>query len=84
MFAARCCSEFLAYSTAPGPTGPWTYRGTIMPAQGGSFTNHAGVIDFNGGSYFFYHNGALPGGGGFTRSVAVEVTTRTAASPRSI
>jgi arabinoxylan arabinofuranohydrolase len=72
VFAARCCSEFLAYSTAPGPTGPWTYRGTIMPTQGSSFTNHAGVIDFNGGSYFFYHNGALPGGGGFTRSVAVE------------
>ena len=43
-----------------------------MPRQGGSFTNHAGVIDFNGGSYFFYHNGALPGGGGYTRSVAVE------------
>nr|WP_246001376.1 family 43 glycosylhydrolase [Allorhizocola rhizosphaerae] len=72
VFAAECCSEYIAYSTAPGPTGPWTYRGTIMPRQGGSFTNHAGVIDFNGGSYFFYHNGALPGGGGFTRSVAVE------------
>jgi hypothetical protein len=72
VFAAECCSEFIAYSTAPSPTGPWTYRGTIMPRQGGSFTNHAGVVDFNGNSYFFYHNGALPGGGGFTRSVAVE------------
>jgi arabinoxylan arabinofuranohydrolase len=72
IFAARCCSEFIAYSTSPGPTGPWTFRGTIMPTQGASFTNHAGVIDYNGGSYFFYHNGALPGGGGFTRSVAVE------------
>ncbi|MEU8052556.1 MULTISPECIES: family 43 glycosylhydrolase [Micromonospora] len=72
VFAAECCSEFIGYSTAPGPTGPWTYRGTVMPRQGGSFTNHPGVIDFNGGSYFFYHNGALPGGGGFTRSVAVE------------
>ncbi|MEU5963420.1 family 43 glycosylhydrolase [Micromonospora parva] len=72
VFAAECCSEFIAYSTATGPTGPWTYRGTIMPRQGASFTNHAGVIDFQGGSYFFYHNGALPGGGGFTRSVAVE------------
>ncbi|MEU8819704.1 glycoside hydrolase family 43 protein [Actinoplanes sp. NPDC048796] len=72
VFAAKCCSEFIAYSTAPGPTGPWTYRGTIMPTQGSSFTNHAGVVDFNGASYFFYHNGALPGGGGFTRSVAVE------------
>jgi hypothetical protein len=43
-----------------------------MPAQGNSFTNHPGIVDFKGGSYFFYHNGALPGGGGFTRSVAVE------------
>ncbi|BCJ76379.1 hypothetical protein CS0771_59230 [Catellatospora sp. IY07-71] len=72
VFAAECCSEFIGYSTAPGPTGPWTYRGTVMPRQGSSFTNHPGVIDFAGGSYFFYHNGALPGGGGYTRSVAVE------------
>jgi arabinoxylan arabinofuranohydrolase len=72
VFAAKCCSEFIAYSTSPGPTGPWTYRGTVMPSQGSSFTNHAGITDFKGGSYFFYHNGALPGGGGFTRSVAVE------------
>ncbi len=72
VFAAKCCSEFIAYSTAPGPTGPWTYRGTVMPTQGGSFTNHPGITDFKGNSYFFYHNGALTGGGGYTRSVAVE------------
>ncbi|MCJ1676912.1 family 43 glycosylhydrolase [Streptomyces sp. APSN-46.1] len=72
VYAAKCCAEFIAYSTAPSPTGPWTYRGTVMPAQGNSFTNHAGIVDFQGNSYFFYHNGALPGGGGFTRSVAVE------------
>jgi arabinoxylan arabinofuranohydrolase len=72
VYAAKCCSEFIAYSTAPGPLGPWTYRGTIMPTQGSSFTNHPGIVDFAGNSYFFYHNGALPGGGGYTRSVAVE------------
>ncbi|MEU7786215.1 glycoside hydrolase family 43 protein [Amycolatopsis sp. NPDC049159] len=72
VFAAKCCSEFIGYSTSPGPTGPWTYRGTVMPTQGSSFTNHPGLVDFKGGSYFFYHNGALPGGGGYTRSVAVE------------
>lgn len=72
IFAAECCSEFIAYSTAPGPTGPWTYRGTVMPRQGASFTNHPGIIDYAGNSYFFYHNGALPGGSGYTRSVAVE------------
>jgi hypothetical protein len=75
VFAAQCCQEFIGYSTAPSATGPWTYRGTVMPAQGNAFTNHAGVIDFKGNSYFFYHNGALPGGGGFTRSVAVEQFT---------
>ncbi|MFI9816355.1 glycoside hydrolase family 43 protein [Saccharothrix variisporea] len=75
VFAAKCCSEFIAYSTSPGPTGPWTYRGTVMPTQGSSFTNHAGIVDFKGSSYFFYHNGALPNGGGFTRSVAVEKFT---------
>ncbi|WP_449288881.1 family 43 glycosylhydrolase [Micromonospora zhanjiangensis] len=72
VYAAKCCSEFIAYSTAPGPLGPWTYRGTVMSTQGSSFTNHPGIVDFKGNSYFFYHNGALPGGGGFTRSVAVE------------
>ncbi len=72
VFAAECCSEFIGYSTAPSATGPWTYRGTVMPKQGSSFTNHPGIIDFAGNSYFFYHNGALPGGGGYTRSVAVE------------
>ncbi|KAF9881634.1 hypothetical protein CkaCkLH20_00780 [Colletotrichum karsti] len=72
IYPANCCAEDIRYSTGPSATGPWTYRGLIMPAQGGSFTNHPGIVDFAGNSYFFYHNGALPGGGGFTRSVAVE------------
>jgi hypothetical protein len=40
-----------------------------------SFTNHCGVVDFRGHSYFFYHTGKLPGGGGFGRSAAVEEFT---------
>lgn len=67
--------EHIAYSTATSPTGPWTYQGVIMPAEGGSFTNHPGVVDYGGKSLFFYHNAALPGGGGFKRSVAVEEFT---------
>jgi len=73
--AAGGIPENIAYSTSTGPTGPWTYRGVIMRAEGASFTNHAGVVDFGGRSYFFYHNGALPGGSGFHRSVAVESFT---------
>lgn len=64
--------EFIGYSTSRSPEGPWKYGGVVMPAEGGAFTNHPGVIDFRGKTYFFYHNGALPGGGGFTRSVAVQ------------
>ena len=66
--------EHLAYSTGPSATGPWTYGDTIMHViqKGGAFTNHPGVIDFEGKTYLFYHNGALPGGGGFKRSVCIE------------
>lgn len=72
VYAANCCSEDIRYSTGPSITGPWTYRGVVMASAGASFTNHPAVIDFAGSSYFFYHNGALPGGSGYTRSVAVE------------
>jgi hypothetical protein len=75
IYAGTCCSENIRYATSNSPTGPWNYRGVIMDAQGTSFTNHPGMIDFNGASYFFYHNGALPGGGGYTRSVAIEKFT---------
>ena len=73
LYAAGGVPEHISYSTAPSPTGPWTYAGIIMPLGGTeSFTNHCGVTDFKGHSYFFYHTGKLPGGGGFGRSTAVE------------
>jgi len=75
LYAAGGIPEHIAYSTSSSPIGPWTFQGTIMPAQGGSFTNHEGITDYKGKSYFFYHNGALPGGGGFSRSVCVEEFT---------
>ena len=76
LYAAGGVPEHISYSTAPAPTGPWTYAGIIMPlSDTGSFTNHCGVADFKGHSYFFYHSGKLPGGGGFGRSVAVEEFT---------
>ena len=73
LYAAGGVPEHISYSTAPHPTGPWTYAGEIMPlCDTKSFTNHCGVADYQGHSYFFYHTGKLPGGGGFGRSVAVE------------
>lgn len=72
LFAAGPIPEHIGYSTSKSPTGPWKYNSVLMPTEGGSFTNHPGIIDFRGKTYFFYHNGALPGGGGFTRSVCVQ------------
>lgn len=72
LYAASGIPENICYSTSSGPTGRYTFQGVIMPTEGGSFTNHCGVMDYKGHSYFFYHNGQLPGGGGFTRSVAIE------------
>jgi arabinoxylan arabinofuranohydrolase len=74
LYPAGGVPEHFAYSTSTGPTGPWIYGDTIMHVmnEGGAFTNHPGYIDFKGKSYLFYHSGALPGGGGFKRSVCIE------------
>jgi len=74
VYPAGGVPEHLAYSTAKSITGPWSYGDTIMHVikEGGAFTNHPGYIEFKGKSYLFYHNAALPGGGGFKRSVCIE------------
>ena len=81
-YAANGIPEDISYSRATAPVGPFTYGGTIMKAAGASFTNHTGIIDFNGHSYFFYHDGALQKGGsvpangdGYHRSVCLEEFT---------
>ncbi|MBR6384901.1 MAG: carbohydrate-binding protein, partial [Ruminococcus sp.] len=63
--------ESLGYSTAPTPTGPWTYGGQVMTTYN-CFTNHPGVIDYKGKSYLFYHDASLKGGGAFDRSVCID------------
>lgn len=70
-FAAGPIPEHLGYATSDSPEGPWKNGDTLMPTAGRSFTNHPGVADFKGNTYLFYHNGALPGGDGFNRSVCV-------------
>lgn len=64
--------ETIEYCTASSPTGPWTYRGVVQDTSVNSFTTHPGIIDYRGKSYFFYHNGVLPTGGGYRRSVCVD------------
>lgn len=73
VYAAGGIPEHIGYSMSDSPSGPWQYKGVIMPqCDTNSFTNHAGIIDYKGKSYFFYHTGKLPGGSGFARSIAVE------------
>jgi len=73
VYAAAGIPEYIAYSTAPTAGGPWTFQGFIMQrAPHLAFTNHAGIVDFKGNSYFFYHDQDLSGGEGFKRSVSVE------------
>jgi len=74
LYPAGGVPEHLAYSTSKSPTGPWIYGDTIMKViqDRGAFTNHPGYIEFKGQPYLFYHDGGLPGGGGFKRSVSIE------------
>jgi arabinoxylan arabinofuranohydrolase len=76
LYSSDCVpgNEDIRYSTSSSPAGPWTYRGIIQPVQTPqtAWTNHSGVIDYKGNSYFFYHTGNLPGGGHVRRSACVE------------
>jgi arabinoxylan arabinofuranohydrolase len=73
VYAAAGIPEYIAYSTASSPIGPWVYKGFIMNrAPQLAFTNHAGIIDFKGNSYIFYHDQDLSKGQGFKRSISVE------------
>lgn len=64
--------EAIHYSTSSKIEGPWKAEGVVMPLEKGSNTNHPGIIDYKGNSYFFYHNDGLPGGHSYCRSVCVE------------
>jgi hypothetical protein len=53
--------------------GPWKYKGILNELAGNSNTNHQSIIDFNGASYFIYHNGSIQNdGGSFRRSVCID------------
>lgn len=46
-------NRILTYYTATAPTGPWTYRGVIMDAEGGN--NHHSIVQYQGQWVLFYH-----------------------------
>ncbi len=64
--------ESIDYATATDIKGAWTYRGRIQEPVTNSTTTHPGVIDFKGKSYFFYHDGSMPTGSSYRRSIKVD------------
>lgn len=65
--------EKIAYAMSRSIKGPWAFKGILNEVAGNSNTNHQSIIDFKGKSYFIYHNGSIPtGGGSFRRSVCID------------
>ena len=64
--------EKVAYAMSRSIHGPWEFKGILNEIAGNCNTNRPAIIDFKGKSYFFYHNGALKGGGSHRRSVCVD------------
>jgi arabinoxylan arabinofuranohydrolase len=52
-FASTCCPEGIGYAMATNPTGPWTYKGSIMDGDQRSSGNHPGIVDYKGSTYVF-------------------------------
>lgn len=65
--------EKTCYAMSRSINGPWEYKGILNELAGNSNTNHQAIIDFQGRSYFIYHNGAInPDGCGFRRSICID------------
>lgn len=64
--------EKVAYAMSRSIHGPWDFKGIINEVAHNCKTNRPCIIDFHGETYFFYHNGSLPGGGSHHRSVCVD------------
>ena len=71
LFYAQNWREEMAYAMCESPMGRYDFKQIIMPPTATSNTNHPSVIDFNGKTYFIYHNGMLPHGSGFRRVVCI-------------
>jgi beta-xylosidase len=67
--------EQLVYATSESPTGPWVPGGKLMGLPANCNTSHHAIVEFKGRWYIFYHNGTLPGGGSYRRSVCVDCLT---------
>lgn len=72
LFYAYGWREQMAYATTDNLLdGQLKFGSVLMPPAATSNTNHMAVFDFQGKTYFIYHNGSLPGGSGFRRTACI-------------
>lgn len=72
LFYAYGWREQMAYATTDNlMDGQMKFGSILMPPTATSNTNHMAVFDFQGKTYFIYHNGSLPGGSGFRRTACI-------------
>jgi beta-xylosidase len=64
--------EKIGYAMSRNINGPWEFKGILNEIAGNCITNSPAILEFKGKSYFIYHNGALPGGGSYRRSVCID------------
>lgn len=65
----------IEYATSKSATGPWKYQSRILEIVENCVTSHQAITEFKDRWYFVYHNGILPEGGSFRRSVCIEEFT---------
>lgn len=72
LFYAYSWREQMAYATTENlMDGKLEFGKVLMPPTATSNTNHMAVFDFEGKTYFVYHNGSVRGGSGFRRTACI-------------
>lgn len=64
--------EKVGYAMSRDLSGPWDFKGILNEVPGNCETNRPCIIEYRGKWFFFYHNGALKGGGSHHRSVCID------------
>lgn len=64
--------EKIAYAMSDNILGPWQPVGLLDGIAGNSNTTHPAIVEFKGKWFYFSHNGGLPDGHSFKRSVVMK------------
>ena len=64
--------EKMAYAMADSIHGPWEFKGLVSECASNCNTTHPAIVEHKGKTYMFTHNGTLPQGTSYSRSVTVE------------